>query len=206
MSEQQQDRLLDHNYDGIQEYDNPMPRWWVWLFWATILFSAVYFIYFHLGPGKSIHDEYNEEMATWDARLAELTPPAASQADLEKVAGDPALMQAGAAIYGAKCFPCHAPDGGGMTGLGPNLTDGYWKNGDGSLAAIYKIVREGVAGTAMVAWEQQLKPEEQQNVTAFVHSLQGSTPANPKAPEGQLVGAAADTTAAAPDSGAVAAK
>lgn len=195
MSDQQQDRLLNHNYDGIQEYDNPMPRWWVWIFWATIIFSEVYFIYYHLGSGRTIHDEYSEEMASWDARLAELTPPAASEADLQRVRADPALVQAGAAVFASKCVPCHAPDGGGMTGLGPNLTDNYWKNGDGSLAAIYKVLREGVTGTAMVSWEQLLKPEEQQNVTAFVHGLQGSTPANPKAPEGQAVGAAADAGA-----------
>ena len=195
MSDQQQDRLLNHNYDGIQEYDNPMPRWWVWIFWATIIFSEVYFIYYHLGSGRTIHDEYSEEMATWDARLAELTPPAASEADLQKVMADPALVQAGAAVFAGKCVPCHAPDGGGMTGLGPNLTDIYWKNGDGSLSAIYSVLREGVTGTAMVSWEQLLKPEEQQNVTVFVHGLQGSTPANPKAPEGQAVGGAADTSA-----------
>jgi cytochrome c oxidase cbb3-type subunit III len=196
MSEQKQNRLLDHNYDGIQEYDNPMPRWWVWIFWATIIFAEVYFIWYQLGPGRTIHDEYADEMALWDARLAELTPPAASEADLLAVFQDPARVQAGAAVFAGKCLPCHAPDGGGMIGLGPNLTDAYWKNGDGSLSAVYKIVREGVTGTAMQAWEQQLKPEDLQSAVAFVHSLQGTTPANPKEAEGQLVGGAAPDSAA----------
>ncbi|MDP2359572.1 MAG: cbb3-type cytochrome c oxidase N-terminal domain-containing protein [bacterium] len=190
MKDRTPNQLLDHNYDGIEEYDNPLPRWWVWIFWATIIFAELYFIWFHLGPGRSIHDEYAEEMATWDARLAELAPAAVSEADLQKILGDPARVQAGALVFAGKCMPCHAADGGGMTGLGPNLTDDWWKQGDGSLAAIYQVVRDGVAGTAMQAWDQQLKPGELQEVTAFVHSLQGTTPANPKEPEGRQLGVA----------------
>jgi len=107
-------------------------------------------------------------------------------------------------VFAGKCAACHAPDGGGMVGLGPNFTDTFWKNGDGTLSAIQKVVLEGVTGTAMQSWESQLKPEELQNVVAYVKSLQGTTPANPKEPEGKDVtlasaeGAApADTTVTA---------
>ena len=65
-----QDRLLEHNYDGIQEYDNPMPRWWLYLFWATILFSALYAIYFHGRPGRDVVDEYNAEMLAYFEKQA----------------------------------------------------------------------------------------------------------------------------------------
>jgi len=179
-------RLLDHNYDGIQEYDNPMPRWWVWLFWITIIFAEVYFIYYHLGPGPTVHDEYAEEMADWDARLVDLAPKTLSEGDLQAIFADPQRVAAGHEVFTAKCAACHQPDGGGVAGLGPNLCDNHWKNGDGSLSAIYKTVREGVTGTAMQAWDQLLKPEELQNVVAFARSLHGTTPANPKEPEGQL--------------------
>lgn len=204
MSEQKPNEMLDHNYDGIQEYDNPLPTWWVWIFWATMVFSLVYFIYYHILMGPTMHDEYNAEVADWDARMAELIPPTASEADLQAILADPAQVQLGAAVFAVKCFSCHAPDGGGVVGLGPNLTDNYWKNGDGSLSAIQTVVKGGVANTAMQAWEQQLKPEELVQVVAFVKSLQGTTPANPKEPEGQLAGAAAaDSSAQASDSATV---
>lgn len=197
MSDTKHNETLDHNYDGIQEYDNPLPTWWVWIFWATIVFSLVYFIYYHILAGPTIHDEYEKEMADWNARMAELVPPVATQAELEAILGDPAQVQLGAAVFTAKCAACHAPDGGGMVGLGPNFADDYWKNGDGSLAAIQDVVLKGVAGTAMVSWEQQLKPEELRQVVAYVKSLHGTTPANPKEPEGQLVGAVPAGTAPA---------
>ncbi|MEK7370666.1 MAG: cbb3-type cytochrome c oxidase N-terminal domain-containing protein, partial [candidate division NC10 bacterium] len=59
------DRLLDHEYDGIEEYDNPLPGWWVWVFWATIVFSGVYVAFYHVGPGPSVIGQYEE-----DVRLA----------------------------------------------------------------------------------------------------------------------------------------
>lgn len=53
MADQSDDKLLDHSYDGIQEFDNPMPRWWVWVFWATIVFSvAYYFLPAPFGEGR----------------------------------------------------------------------------------------------------------------------------------------------------------
>jgi len=202
MSDQKHNEMLDHNYDGIQEYDNPLPTWWVWIFWATIVFSLVYFIYYHILAGPTIHDEYEKERADWNSRMAELVPPVATEADLQAILADPAQLQSGAAVYSAKCAACHAPDGGGMVGLGPNFTDDYWKTGDGSLASIQDVVLKGVPGTAMVPLEQQLKPDELRQVVAYIKSLHGTTPANPKEPEGQLVGAAPAEVAAS-DSAAV---
>ena len=56
-----EDRLLDHEYDGIQEYDNPLPSWWVWVFWATIIFSGAYIMYYHVGIGPTVHDEFEAQ-------------------------------------------------------------------------------------------------------------------------------------------------
>lgn len=89
-------------------------------------------------------------------------------------------------IFESTCSPCHQPDGGGVMGLGPNLTDKYWKNGNGTKEAIHKIVSGGVAGTAMVAWSTSLSEDQINAVVDYVMSLQGTTPANPKEPEGEL--------------------
>ncbi len=89
-------------------------------------------------------------------------------------------------IFETTCAACHQPDGGGVMGLGPNLTDKYWKSGDGTKKAVHKIVTEGVPGTAMVAWSASLSDEQINAVVDYVMSLQGTTPANPKEPEGKL--------------------
>jgi cytochrome c oxidase cbb3-type subunit III len=178
-----QNRLLDHNYDGIQEYDNPMPRWWVWVFWATIVFSQVYFVYYHLLDGNpTMHDEFAYEVEHWNARMIELAPPEVTTADLEAVLADPARLELGAALFVAKCASCHLLDGGGL--VGPNLCDDYWIHGSGGLKEIRKVIHDGVPAKGMLSWGPLLKPDEINDVTAYVASLVGTTPASPKAPEG----------------------
>jgi cytochrome c oxidase cbb3-type subunit III len=92
----------------------------------------------------------------------------------------------GKAIYDTNCLACHTADGGGVAGLGPNLTDRYWKNSNGSNDGVEKTIREGVAGTAMMAWGTLLNEEQIKDVTNYIRAFQGTTPANPKEPEGDL--------------------
>ncbi len=92
----------------------------------------------------------------------------------------------GKGIYANNCVACHLADGGGVVGLGPNLTDKYWKNSNGSKEGIKKTIVEGVTGTAMIAWSALLTKEEIEDVTNYLLSLKGTTPANPKEPEGDL--------------------
>ncbi len=92
----------------------------------------------------------------------------------------------GKEIYANNCAACHLPDGGGITGLGPNLTDKYWKNSNGSKEGIKKTIIEGITGTAMMAWNAALTEAQIEDVTNYLLSLKGTTPANPKAPEGDL--------------------
>ena len=106
---------------------------------------------------------------------------------------EPAALASGKTVFGAYCVACHGPDGGGV--IGPNLTDAFWIHG-GSPSAIYATVHDGVLAKGMPAWGQSLKPDEVTAVVAYVISLQGTTPATPKPPEGT-----ADTAAAAPVSG-----
>lgn len=92
----------------------------------------------------------------------------------------------GKEVFKTTCAACHTADGGGVVGLGPNLTDKYWKNSNGSKEGIKKTITDGVAGTSMMAWSASLNEAQIEAVTDYVLSLKGTTPANPKEPEGDL--------------------
>jgi cytochrome c oxidase cbb3-type subunit 3 len=179
-----QDHLLDHNYDGIQEYDNPLPRWWLALFWATIIFTPLYILYFHFGGGMLAVERYDQEMiAYYDKQAGKLQALGnMSESTLADLAADPSMMSGGKKIFQSKCSTCHGMFGEG--GIGPNLTDNYWLHG-GQLMDIYKTVSEGVPTKGMLAWERQLRPAELMAVAAYVGTLLGSEPPNPKPPQGE---------------------
>jgi cytochrome c oxidase cbb3-type subunit III len=187
MTDGDRDRLLPHAQDGIEEYDNPLPGWWVWIFWATIIFSLGYWVYYQLGPGPSVTAQYETEMREAAARQP-ATPAAGAVSDqtilaLQKSA---AALANGKAIFASRCVPCHGDRGQGI--VGPNLTDDYWLHG-GRPSDIYHTITEGVPEKGMVPWKTQLSPEEITSVAAFVLSLRGTNPPNPKPPEGQKVAA-----------------
>jgi cytochrome c oxidase cbb3-type subunit III len=178
---QDKDRLIDHSYDDIQEYDNPMPAWWVFTFWVTIVFSVFYYINpWNTGVGKGVHAEYAEDMAAFRAEFPQGTG-GISAAQLLSVARRPADVAQGKAVYTAKCAACHAADGGGS--IGPNLTDNAWLHG-ASIDSIYTTVDKGVLAKGMPAWGALLKADELSHVVAYVWSIRGSTPAKPKPPQG----------------------
>jgi cytochrome c oxidase cbb3-type subunit 3 len=180
MSDTQRDQeIAGHEYDGIREYDNPLPRWWVWLFYLTIGWAIAYAGYYMLGPGPTPQADYEAEMAEAAKNAPATTIDAA---ELEKRVADPANIAAGKEIFAKNCTPCHGADGGGV--VGPNLTDDYYIHG-AAPADLYHTIREGVPEKGMLTWKKTLKPDELVQVTAFVKSLRGTTPANPKAPEGQ---------------------
>jgi cytochrome c oxidase cbb3-type subunit 3 len=180
--------LMDHAYDGIREYDNPLPGWWMQIFVVTIVFAAAYFAYYHLGgPGKSMADWYaaeSKEIAELRAKAA-LSAPTVTTEVIASVRADAAHLQAGRESFEMRCAPCHTPDGGGL--VGPNLCDPFWIHGKGTLLDIYKTVTKGVPEKGMIAWEAQLTPTEVLEVVAYVSTLRGKTPANPKAPQGEKV-------------------
>ena len=184
--EREEEIMLDHEYDGIRELDNNLPPWWVWMFYATIIYAFVYLIYYHVLPyGENQEEEYLSEM-----RAAELEKEAylATVKDLidensVEYLGDAADLAAGKAIYDGNCMACHAPDGGG--GVGPNLTDEYWLHG-GSIKDIFRVVKYGVPTKGMIAWESQLSPLQMAQVSSYIKDFGGTTPAAPKEPQGDL--------------------
>ena len=97
---------------------------------------------------------------------------------------DESNIQEGKSIFLANCMVCHAPDGGG--GIGPNLTDDHWVLGGGIKNIFHTITEGGRAGKGMIAWKSKLSPKQRQQVASYVLSLQGTTPASPKAPEGDV--------------------
>jgi len=184
MSIEDRDRLLAHDYDGIEEYDNPLPGWWVWVFWATIVFSVGYWLYYQVGPGPSVIAQYEAEERAAAARQARLAPtPAAAVGDdaIAALAKDARAMSGAREIFLSRCLACHGPDGQGL--IGPNLTDDYWIHGRRP-SEIRHTITEGVPEKGMVPWKDQLKPAEITAVTAYVLTLAGTKPPNPKAPQG----------------------
>ena len=176
--------LLDHDYDGIQELDNNLPGWWVWLFYITIIFSAVYLVYYHVTrAGDSQAAEYVKEMKAGVALKAAATGKfEAGIADL-KPSPDAAVLNVGAQTYAKLCAPCHRADGGGL--VGPNLTDSYWIHGSNYTDTV-KIIWDGVPAKGMVSWKTVLNPEEIQAVSSYIYTLRGAKLASPgKPPENQ---------------------
>lgn len=182
-------QLLDHEYDGIQEYDNPMPGWWVYLFWATILFAILYWLNIPgVGTGKGRIANYESEMARAKAAQEELAAKMPrmeiTDASLVAMSQDPGKMALAKALWTNNCFACHRADGGGQ--IGPNLTDEYWIHG-GRPTDIYRVVNEGVLDKGMPVWGKTLKPDEVAALSAYVLTLIGTHPENPKEPQGTKV-------------------
>ena len=178
--------ILDHNYDGIKELDNKLPPWWLYLFYATIIFGVVYLVRFHILGDYDQELEYEREVAAAQLAIEEYKKTAKDLVDASTVEllTDASDLSAGKAIFETNCAVCHMVDGGG--GIGPNLTDQYWILGGGIKNVFNTISEGGRAGKGMVPWKQSLKPSEIAQVGSYILTFQGTTPANPKAPEGEI--------------------
>ncbi len=180
----QEPLLLDHNYDGIQELDNNLPRWWVWLFYITIIYAAVYLIYYHVThTGDLQAAEYKSEMKIGEQlKSAAMGKFESSIATLEP-SKDSDVLENGKVAYNKFCAPCHRVDGGGL--VGPNLTDDYWIHGS-SYADSVKIIWDGVPAKGMVTWKSVLKPDEINAIASYIYTLRGAKLLTPgKLPENQ---------------------
>ncbi len=188
MSDPNEPNLMKHDADGITELDNQLPRWWVWLFALTTIYAVVYLAYFHVTKtGALSAAEYEREVAAAAGNGVSRgmtivspsdTPPAAPV----EPSTDPAVIAAGQVLFMKNCMVCHGPNGQGL--IGPNMCDEYFIHGPTFTDAV-RTITEGVPAKGMITWKTVLKPDEIQTVASFIWSLRGTTPPNPKAPEGE---------------------
>lgn len=178
--------LLDHDYDGIKELDNNLPPWWVYLFYASIVFGVVYMVRFEILGADNQEMELKKEIAQAKIEVAEYMKTAPDMMDEKTVTllTDPADLAIGKEIFVSNCAACHRADGGGQ--IGPNLTDDKWILGGGIKNIFHTLVNGGRDGKGMIAWKGTLKPKEMQKVASYIISLKGSNPADAKAEEGEV--------------------
>lgn len=185
--QQDEDQLLDHDYDGIQEYDNPMPRWWIWIFWGSFYFSLGYFIHYHMtGNGPSVADTYEADLAlAREQEAMRAMGESLTEESLLNLMANEAMMADASSLFIQRCGQCHGNQGEGL--IGPNLTDNYWLHGDSTLMSIHQLIADGVPARGMPAWQKQLRPIELGKVAAYVGTLRGTNVSGPKGPEGKLI-------------------
>ncbi|MDY0075808.1 MAG: cbb3-type cytochrome c oxidase N-terminal domain-containing protein [Bacteroidales bacterium] len=179
------DKLIsEHSYDGIQELNNDMPTWWKWLFILSIVFAIVYLVRLWVFRADDLMQskEFQSEMAAADLRK--------SENDAGSAAFELVLLEDGASLAKGKetwdkiCAVCHLIDGGGL--VGPNMTDNYWIHGN-KLEDLWRVVEDGVLEKGMISYKDQLSQQQRLEVVSYILvDLVGSTPANPKEPQGEL--------------------
>lgn len=177
---------MDHSYDGIYELDNPTPPWFNFLFYGTIIIGIIYLIRYHVvGDGRVQENEYQAELAMWDAKKAsyEAKHTESINENTVTLVTDPAKLQKSAELFTSKCSPCHGKKGEGISG--PNLTDQYWLHG-GKLSQVFNTITNGVPLKGMIPWKGILKPEQIQDMASYILSLQGTVPEGAgKEPQGE---------------------
>lgn len=184
--EEEEDILMDHAYDGIRELDNDLPPWWLYGFYITILFAAIYLSYYHIFDGDTQKVEFEKALAQAEKDIEEYKKTAKGLIDASTVElmTEQSDLDAGKRIYEVNCMVCHLADGGGS--IGPNFTDDHWILG-GGISNVFNTVSEGGRdGKGMIAWKNSLSPEEIAQVSSYVLSFQGTTPAVGKDPEGEI--------------------
>ncbi len=180
MSNDENDKLLDHEYDGIQELDNNLPLWWLWTFFGAIIFSFIYWIHYSLsGDGPTLDEELSRGMAKIEANRNKATETSGG----EEMSPEQVLAL-GQKVFVSNCAACHLENGGGS--VGPNLTDAYWIHGSDD-EAMKVLILEGVLDKGMPPWKAILRPKEVDAVIAYVNTLKNTNVKDGKAPQGEKV-------------------
>jgi cytochrome c oxidase cbb3-type subunit 3 len=181
------DQVLDHEYDGIREYDNPTPGWWHAIFIVTAIFAAIYGVFWHFSQfAWTVQDAWAEDdLEATRKQFAELGQLSPDQPTMLRMMNDQKWLPVGASIFKGNCALCHGPSGqGGM--VCPNLTDDYWKNVK-TIADIPRVVANGANNGAMPAWKGALNQNEIILVSAYVASLRGHGDGTGRGPEGDKI-------------------
>ena len=192
MSAMQPEILNDHEYDGIQEYDNPTPGWWNWLFFGTFVFSVAYFAYYELAPAmqmapteRTIEAAYQTAVAdNLKQQFGEIGDLEADEATILRFMNDERWLTVAKVTFEAQCKSCHGGKAEGLTG--PNMTDDYYKNVR-KLTDIAKVIKQGANNNAMPAWENKLHPNEIVLLSSYLASLRGQNLDSTRQPEGEVI-------------------
>lgn len=184
MSDYTADRIRAHDHDGIQEFDNRLPNWWLWILYGSVVFSLLYWIVYHTMSIMPHPTELlaAEQRAAEQAQVAAASTSAVTDEGLVLMATNATEVAAGKEIFNTYCVVCHLAEGQGL--VGPNLTDEYWIHG-GHPTDLHEIVMEGVPAKGMAAWGSQLGPTRVQQVVSFLLTIRHTNVAG-KAPEGEL--------------------
>ncbi|MFG0263005.1 MAG: cbb3-type cytochrome c oxidase N-terminal domain-containing protein [Novipirellula sp. JB048] len=180
------DPLTDHSYDGIQEFDNPLPGWWKWMFIGTIFFAFPYTAFYHSGAeGRTVIERYDKALAA-NQRLqfAEIGELTLDRDSVIRFLYQPSWLRVGQSVYKTHCVSCHGADGGGL--VGPNLTDDSYKNVN-DIGDVLSVIENGAGGGAMPAWKTRLSANEMVLVASYVASLRGTEAPDGKTAEGRVI-------------------
>lgn len=183
MVDQNADITLGHDFDGIQEYDNRLPNWWLFTLYGSIVFSVGYWLFYHtFRVGHTQASSYEREIeAAAAAQIEREMGKEVTDESILLMTKVPAQLDAGARIFQQKCTQCHRSQGEGD--IGPNLTDDFWLHGPAP-TQIYATVMNGVLDKGMQAWKDQLGPVRVRQVVSYVVSRKGLNVAG-KPPQGK---------------------
>jgi cytochrome c oxidase cbb3-type subunit 3 len=185
--------MLDENFDGIVELDNPTPPWFNFMFYTTIVVAIIYGLWYHAGSGKLQTAEYEDQIAEAEVAKTAYLKKVGNAIDESnvKVIADAKQLTEGKDLFVAKCAVCHKADGGGA--VGPNLTDEYWIHG-GQVSDIFKTIKYGVTGKGMIAWEKSLNGLQMAQLSSYILTLQGTNPIDGLPPKGTKMEVSTDST------------
>ena len=187
---EEKDLVMEHEFDGIAELDNPTPAWFMVLFYGTMIFAVVYMFSYHVMDwGKLQEQEYaDESKQAEEDKIALLMKPGNKSNKINEnnveQSSDPQVLQAGGALFKNACAACHGDNAQGL--VGPNLTDEFWLHG-GTIKEIFKTIKYGVPEKGMISWEKTMNAKQISDIANYILSIQGSKPAGAKAPQGTKI-------------------
>ena len=178
-------QLTSHNYDGIQEYDNPTPAWWTWVFLVSVFFAGCYLFMMLIAAGDlSPEAEYERAaVANLKKKFGEIGNLEADAQTILQYMNEPEWLQLGANVFKANCVTCHGLSAEGNSG--PNLTDDTYLHVK-SIEDIATVINHGANAGAMPAWGNRLHPNELVLVSSYIATLRGTNAAGGKPAEGDV--------------------
>lgn len=184
MEEERRDKVRDHDFDGIEEFDNRLPRWWVWTFVLTVLFALYHWTsHYTFGTKPDNRAEFNADMDEIAKIRAAKALGGPSDAEVMALVAQPESLALGKQVFMTNCMACHGQFAQGV--IGPNLTDNYWLHG-GRPSQMAQTAMNGVPDKGMPTWKGVLGDAQIRQAVAYVVSLRGSNPPGAKPPQGVL--------------------